>query len=86
MEDTICLENEASHRSQVFRITYRGQDYKLILLERYLTRQHTELRILLDGILQKLVKKEEKWFFEHMESDQHFAQQIWRNISLRYRL
>ncbi|WP_346086715.1 hypothetical protein [Sphingobacterium ginsenosidimutans] len=74
------------HRSQVFRLTYKGQDYQLVLLKKSLSKLDAELPILLDGIEQKLVKRGDYWFFENRHSDQHFATEIWRNLSLRYRL
>lgn len=86
MEDIIGLGNEITHKSQEFRLTYKGQDYQLVLLEKSLSKNSTEVKILLDGIVQKLVKKEKGWFFEHVESDQLFANEIWRNISLRFRI
>ncbi|CAM3540483.1 hypothetical protein [Sphingobacterium prati] len=86
MDGTISLVNEEPHRSQVFRFTYKGQDYQLVLLKKSLSRQDTEVPILLDGTDQKLVKRGDSWFFEHMDSDQHFATEIWRNLSLRYRI
>ncbi|WP_312790044.1 hypothetical protein [Sphingobacterium sp.] len=86
MQGTIGLANKEPHRSQVFRITYKGQDYQLVMLKKELLRQDTEVPILLDGTDQKLVKKGDSWFFEHIDSDQHFATEIWRNLSLRYRI
>jgi hypothetical protein len=70
----------------VFRLTYKGQDYQLVLLKKSLSKLDTELPISLDGIEQKIVKKGDQWFFENRHSDQHFATEIWRNLSLRYRL
>jgi len=55
-------------------------------LKKSLSKQDTEVPILLDGTNQKLVKRGDNWFFEHMDSDQHFATEIWRNLSLRYRI
>lgn len=86
MNGTSSLVSEESHRSQVFRLTYKGQDYQLVLLKKSLSKQDTEVPILLDGTDQKLVKRGDNWFFEHMDSDQHFATEIWRNLSLRYRI
>ncbi|WP_294187528.1 hypothetical protein [Sphingobacterium sp.] len=86
MQDTIDRIDSEHHRSQVFRLTYKGQDYQLVLLKKSLSKLDTELPILLDGIDQKLVRKGDSWFFENMHSDQHFATEIWRNLSLRYRL
>lgn len=86
MEDIIGLGNEITHKSQEFRLTYKGKDYQLVLLEKSLSKNSTEVRILLDGIVQKLVKKEKAWFFDNIESDHLFANEIWRNISLRFRI
>ena len=86
MQGTIDGLSGEPHRSQVFRLTYKGQDYQLVLLKKSLSKLDTELPILLDGIEQNLVKKGDYWFFENRHSDQHFATEIWRNLSLRYRL
>ncbi|RKO72200.1 hypothetical protein D7322_08915 [Sphingobacterium puteale] len=86
MQGTIDGISGEPHRSQVFRLTYKGQDYQLVLLKKSLSKLDTELPILLDGIEQKLVKRGDCWFFENRHSDQHFATEIWRNLSLRYRL
>ncbi|KKO91986.1 MULTISPECIES: hypothetical protein [Sphingobacterium] len=86
MQGTIDRTNGEAPRSQIFRLTYKGQDYQLVLLKKTLSKLDTELPILLDGIDQKLVKRGEYWFFENKHSDQHFATEIWRNLSLRYRL
>ncbi|WP_282636147.1 hypothetical protein [Sphingobacterium thalpophilum] len=86
MQGTFDRVNGEQHRSQVFRLTYKGQDYQLVLLKKSLSKLDTELPILLDGIDQKLVKRGDNWFFENMHSDQHFATEICRNLSLRYRL
>ena len=86
MQGTIDEISGEPHRSQVFRLTYKGQDYQLVLLKKSLSKLDTELPISLDGIDQKIVKKGDQWFFENRHSDQHFATEIWRNLSLRYRL
>ncbi|WP_286897380.1 MULTISPECIES: hypothetical protein [Sphingobacterium] len=86
MEDIIGLGSEKTHKSQEFRLTYKGQDYQLVLLEKSLSKNSTEVKILLDGIVQKLVKREKGWFFENIKSDHLFANEIWRNISLRFRI
>ena len=86
MQGTIEGISGEPHRSQVFRLTYKGQDYQLVLLKKSLSKLDTELPILIDGIDQKLVKRGNSWFFENMDSDHHFATEIWRNFSLRYRL
>lgn len=71
MEDIIGLGNEITHKSQEFRLTYKGQDYQLFLLEKSLAKNSAEVKILLDGIVQKLVKREKGWFFENIELDHH---------------
>jgi len=43
-----------------------------------------EFQMLLDGMMQKLTKKDGKWPFQHDE-DQDLAAAIWRQIALRYR-
>lgn len=57
MQGTIDGISGEPHRSQVFRLTYKGQDYQLVLLKKSLSKLDTELPISLDGIDQKIVKK-----------------------------
>ncbi|WP_286709316.1 MULTISPECIES: hypothetical protein [Sphingobacterium] len=55
MQGTIDGISGEPHRSQVFRLTYKGQDYQLVLLKKSLSKLDTELPISLDGIDQKIV-------------------------------
>ncbi|WP_100075226.1 hypothetical protein [Chryseobacterium camelliae] len=84
MFDTIG-QFEEQFNKQVFRITFKNRDFQVVLLSRDLTKNMTEFQILLDGLVQKLIKTNGKWHFEHGE-DQDFAEDIWRHIALRYRL
>lgn len=84
MQDTIGQYADYFNK-QTFRITFKSCDFQLVLLKEDLKREQTELQILLDGIVQKLIKKNGKWHFEHGE-DQDLAEDIWRQIALRYRL
>ncbi|WP_447768230.1 hypothetical protein [Sphingobacterium faecium] len=86
MEDTIDSRLYDQSLGQIFRITYKNRDFKVRLLKKELTKELTELYLLLDGVVQKLVKKDNKWIFENSEADKEFAHDIWRTISLRYRL
>ncbi|MGJ1325063.1 hypothetical protein ACR780_20470 [Sphingobacterium faecium] len=86
MEDTIDLRLYDQSLGQIFRITYKNRDFQVRLLKKELTKELTELDLLLDGVVQKLVKKDNKWIFENSEADKEFAHDIWRAISLRYRL
>ncbi|MGJ1506288.1 MULTISPECIES: hypothetical protein [Sphingobacterium] len=86
MEDTIETWRYDPFKGQAFRITFKGQDYQLKLLKREIKTDQTEIDILLDGMEQKLIKKDGIWLFENSEVDQEFANDIWRAISLRYRI
>ncbi|WP_333862969.1 hypothetical protein [Sphingobacterium sp.] len=86
MEDTIGLKIYDPFKGQTFRITYKGQDYQVRLLKRDVTKEQEEVEILLDGVIQNIVKKNGKWYFDRIDEDQDFANDIWRAISLRYRL
>ncbi|RKO68369.1 hypothetical protein D7322_27520 [Sphingobacterium puteale] len=85
MEDTIGQLNTA-YKGQIFRITYQERDFQIQLLKKCPTKEETALDILLDGLLQTLVKNKERWSFQQHELDQDLANHIWRAISLRYRL
>jgi len=84
MEDTIALLNNPFN-GQVFRITYKTRDFEIKVLKKEINKDLKEIEILLDGFVQKLIKSNGRWTFEHGE-DSEFAQDIWRAISLRYRL
>lgn len=86
MEDTIDSTFYDLNKGQIFRITYKNRDFQVRLLKRELTREQTELDLLLDGVVQKLVKRNNRWFFANSDDDKEFANDIWRAISLRYRL
>lgn len=73
-------------KGQIFRITYKGKDYQVKILKRDIKKDQSEIEILLDGIIQKIIKKDNFWCFENMESDKELAYDIWRSISLRYRI
>ncbi len=85
MEDTIGQLN-TSYKGQIFRITYKERDFEVCLLKKSPTKEDTALELLLDGMLQILIKKKERWCFQQHELDQDLANHIWRAISLRYRL
>ncbi|WP_156167752.1 hypothetical protein [Sphingobacterium sp. Ag1] len=84
MHDTIGQFADHFNR-QIFRITFKFRDFQVVLLKKDLLKDQTEFEILLDGLVQKLIKKNGKWSFEHGE-DQDLAEDIWRQIELRYRL
>ncbi len=84
MQDTIG-KYEEYFKKQTFRITFKSRDYQIVLLKKDLIKDECELQVLLDGLVQKLIKKNGKWSFEHGE-DQGLAEDIWRQIALRYRL
>ena len=85
MEETIG-QSDTSYKGQIFRITFKGMDFQIQLLKKCLTKAETELDLLLDGRLQTLVKKKERWSFLQHDLDQDLANHIWRAVSLRYRL
>ena len=85
MEDTIHSKFDAD-TGQIFRITYKSRDFQMRILKQELTKDTTTIDIFLDGVIQKLVKKDKLWFFEGSDADQELAYDIWRAISLRYRL
>lgn len=86
MEDTIGTKLNNPFEGQTFRITYKMQDFEVKLLKKTLNKDQDSIDILLDGIVQRLVKRGNRWYFEDSNSDQAFANDIWRAISLRYRL
>ncbi|WP_286779314.1 MULTISPECIES: hypothetical protein [Sphingobacterium] len=86
MEDTIDSKYFDPFKGQIFRITFKTQDYQVKLLKRDIKKDQSEIDILLDGIIQKLIKIDGIWCFENSGIDQAFAFEIWRAISLRYRL
>jgi hypothetical protein len=84
IEDTIG-KSERPFDKQTFRITFKSKDYQVILLKAGLKKNQTEISVLLDGVVQKLIKKNNKCFFDHGK-DEDLANDIWRAISLRYRI
>ncbi len=84
MYDTIG-QFEEQFNKQVFRITFKNRDFQVVLLKKDLTKNMSEFQILLDGLVQRLKKENGKWNFEHGE-DQDLAEDIWRQVALRYRL
>ncbi|WP_286850659.1 MULTISPECIES: hypothetical protein [Sphingobacterium] len=86
MEDIIGNKLNDPFTGQTFRITYRAQDFEIKLLKKVINKDQSSIDILLDGIVQRLVKRDNKWYFEDSSCDQSFANDIWRAISLRYRL
>lgn len=86
MEDTVDSRFYDRSKGQIFRITYKNRDFQVRLLKKELSKELTEIDLLLDGVVQKLIRKNNKWFFEHSDDDKEFANDIWRAISLRYRL
>ncbi|WP_367331116.1 hypothetical protein [Sphingobacterium multivorum] len=84
MFDTIG-QFEEQFNKQVFRITFKHRDFQIVLLKKDLTKNMTEFQILLDGLVQRLKKEDGRWSFEHGD-DQDLAEDIWRQIALRYRL
>ncbi|MNH26798.1 hypothetical protein D3C79_868720 [compost metagenome] len=85
MEDTIGSSFDSTAR-QIFRITYKNRDFQIRLLKRGISKDDTQVDLLLDGVIQKLVNRDKAWFFENSDADQELAKDIWRAISLRYRL
>ncbi|HAF37124.1 MULTISPECIES: hypothetical protein [Sphingobacterium] len=86
MEETIDTLAQSNIPAQSFRITFKGQDFQIRILEKELHRGISEISILLDGMVQKLKKNQDRWHFEGSENDIEFANDIGRSISLRYRL
>ena len=86
MEETIDTLEQNNIPRQSIRITFKGQDFQIRILHKELYKGMTEISILLDGMVQKLVKIKDKWHFENSENDRDFANDIGRLISLRYRL
>lgn len=84
MFDTIG-QFEEQFNKQVFKITFKNRDFQVVLLSRDLTKNISEFQILLDGLVQRLKKENGKWNFEHGE-DQDLADDIFRQVALRYRL
>lgn len=86
MEDTILPDQSFAYRSQPLRITFKSIDYMVQLLDKEISNGSNEVRILLDGIVQTLIRTEGRWRFAETTENEAFAQAIWYAISLRYRL
>ncbi len=56
MEETIDTLAQSNIPAQSFRITFKGQDFQIRILEKELHRGISEISILLDGMVQKLKK------------------------------
>lgn len=85
MEDTIGSKFQSSFE-QIFRITYKQNDYFIKLIGGIPAKNQTEISILLDGSVQTLLKKGEKWCFKDVNSDHEYANDIGRAIALRFRI
>lgn len=85
MEDTIGSKFDRN-TGQIFRITFKNRELEVILLKKSLTKNESEIEILLDGVIQRLVKINNEWHFEGVQADKELAKDIWGAISLRYRL
>ncbi|WP_286857439.1 MULTISPECIES: hypothetical protein [Sphingobacterium] len=83
--DDIIGKSESPFDKQTFRITFKSKDYQVVLLKTDLKKNQTEISVLLDGSVQKMIKKNNKWCFDHGK-DEELANDIWRAISLRYRI
>ncbi|GAA0881825.1 hypothetical protein GCM10009120_04210 [Sphingobacterium siyangense subsp. cladoniae] len=86
MEETIDILRSGEVPGQPLRITFKGQDFQVRILDDKLCKNLNEITILLDGIVQKLRKERDRWYFENTEDDKEFANDIGRAIALRYRL
>ncbi|KGE12461.1 hypothetical protein [Sphingobacterium deserti] len=86
MEETVGTSNSYPYKGQSLRVSYKGQDYSFQVLQRGLRKEDMEIKILLDGQVQLLVLREGRWYFSGSNHDQLLAQEIYRAISLRYRL
>lgn len=70
-----------------FRIHAGNTDFSVRLGKKKLTRETTEINILLDGIPMRLSKDQVgTWHIDGTELDPNFARALWNCITLRYRL
>ncbi|MDR2270418.1 MAG: hypothetical protein LBF27_05870 [Sphingobacterium sp.] len=81
MED-IIVKSGNLFDPQKFRITFKERDFEIVLLKKDLKKETTEFSVLLDGIVQHLIKMEGIWHFV-LREDQDLANDIWRQITLR---
>jgi hypothetical protein len=86
MDDTILPDQTIAFKSLPLRITYKELDYTIHILQKAIDSQTKEIRILLDGIVQTLIREEGHWRFAGTGENDAFAQAIWNAVSLRYRL
>jgi len=86
MEEAIDALAQNNIPRQSLRITYKGQDFQIRILDKELYKGMIEISILLDGMVQKLIRNKDIWHFENSDNDKDFANDIGRLISLRYRL
>lgn len=86
MDDTILPDQTITFKSLPLRITYKELDYTIHILQKTVDSQTNEIRVLLDGIVQTLIREEGRWRFAETGENDAFAQAIWHAISLRYRL
>lgn len=84
-EITVGFRNTDGYVGQPFRVTFKDQDYQVRILENIPSKKNTEFKILIDGVVEKLVQQDKKWTFGRGEQDAILAHEIWRTISLRYR-
>jgi len=84
-EITVGFRNAGQYIGQPFRVTYKERDYQVRILEKIPSKDNTEFKILIDGIVEKLVQQDKKWTFSGRGEDAILAHEIWRAISLRYR-
>lgn len=86
MEETIDTLGQRDIPKQPLRVTFKGQDFQIRILDYKADKYLNEVTILLDGMVQKLKKNYDRWYFEGSDNDIEFANDIGRSISLRYRL
>lgn len=86
MEETIESLMMGNLIGQPFRITYKGSDFQVRISQKDLSKNTIEIAILLDGIIQTLMKDSNTWRFKSLALDKDFANDIYRSIALRYRL
>ncbi|MFD2966210.1 hypothetical protein [Sphingobacterium bambusae] len=86
MEETVGTSSSYPYKGQPLRVFYKGQDYNFQLLQKGLRKEDLEIKVLLDGQVQVLIMREGRWYFSGSDHDQLLAHEIYRAISLRYRL
>lgn len=86
MDDIILADSTYSYKGQPLRITFKKLDYQIQILQKDITRETREIRLLLDGMVQMLIFDGNSWRFAETDDNTVFAQAIWNAISLRYRL